>query len=214
MTHPHNAFGVVGGRAAPEGQSSSTRARQTDLTRRALVLSGRRALALGRAERIGIASLARNAGVSTGTFYNYFDGKAQLFDAVMDEVIAEFAEILDVAAATAHGDTSSAQLRALTRLGFSTPDLASIALGQGFGLLRYPAVFERLVEPVTAEIRVGSIADRDPAMTVDFLWAAVLAALHAWQRNAASVAPAWLESLVCQTLSVVRSPLRPPVSGL
>ncbi|MFF0456486.1 TetR/AcrR family transcriptional regulator [Nocardia africana] len=79
--------------------SPGPRARNMLRTRAALIQAGRHAMGGGMAARLGIADLARNAGVATGSFYNHFGSRDELFAAVTAEVVEDLAWILDTAAA-------------------------------------------------------------------------------------------------------------------
>ncbi|WP_267467350.1 TetR/AcrR family transcriptional regulator [Nocardia brasiliensis] len=203
MTNSRNAFGLgsTGGSCAAQVVRTA-RARQTDNTRRALIRAGRRALAMGQVERVGIANLVRDAGLGTGTFYNYFDSKPQFFEAVVHTVIGEVVQILDTAAAAEPANASAAHLRAIVGLGFSDPDLARIVLNEGFELFENPAIIERLTAPFAAGIEAGAGADRHSAIAVALLWAAALAALQVWQRDPAASTGS-LDSFARQLLTVL-----------
>ncbi|MFG3619396.1 TetR/AcrR family transcriptional regulator [Nocardia sp. NPDC047654] len=108
--------------------SLNARARSALRTRAALISSGRRALGSGLATGIGIADLARDAGVATGSFYNHFGSKAELFAATLTEVVEELAQLLDNAAAGVDDpvDVVRAHVRALGAVGRVQPDIAAI----------------------------------------------------------------------------------------
>ncbi|MFD4718826.1 TetR/AcrR family transcriptional regulator [Streptomyces sp. NPDC058423] len=88
----------------------TTRARQRELTRGALVREGRRLFAAEGYAAVGLAEIVRAAGVTKGALYHHFDGKAALFRAVLEEVQQEVAG--RVAAAAGAEDDPWAQLTA------------------------------------------------------------------------------------------------------
>ena len=115
----------------------STRARSVLRTRTALIHSGRWALGSGMAARLGIADLARHAGVATGSFYNHFGSKDELFAAVTAEVVEELARILDNAATGIDepAELVRAQVRALAAIGVTDPQTAAIVLAARYRIL-------------------------------------------------------------------------------
>ncbi|MEV6336098.1 TetR/AcrR family transcriptional regulator [Nocardia vinacea] len=117
--------------------SMSTRARSVLRTRTALIHSGRWALGSGMAARLGIADLARHAGVATGSFYNHFGSKDELFAAVTAEVVEELARILDNAATGIDepAELVRAQVRALAAIGVTDPQTAAIVLAARYRIL-------------------------------------------------------------------------------
>ncbi|MER7816663.1 TetR/AcrR family transcriptional regulator [Streptomyces sp. NPDC096153] len=88
----------------------TTRARQRELTRGALVRESRRLFAAEGYAAVGLAEIVRAAGVTKGALYHHFDGKAALFRAVLEEVQQEVAG--RVAAAAGAEDDPWARLTA------------------------------------------------------------------------------------------------------
>ncbi|GGO62446.1 TetR/AcrR family transcriptional regulator [Nonomuraea cavernae] len=80
-----------------------TRAEQRERTRRTLVAESRRLFAAKGYAAVGLAEIVRESGVTKGALYHHFEGKADLFRAVLDEVQQEVAGRV-VAAAEAAGD--------------------------------------------------------------------------------------------------------------
>ncbi len=87
-----------------------SRAEQREHTRRTLVAVGRRLFASRGYGAVGLAEIVRESGVTKGALYHHFDGKAELFRAVLLEVQQEVAARV-AAAADAAGDPWS-QLKA------------------------------------------------------------------------------------------------------
>ncbi|WP_281918381.1 TetR/AcrR family transcriptional regulator [Nocardia sputorum] len=155
------------------------------------------------AGRIGIAGLAREAGVATGSFYNHFSSKEELFDAVIAEVIEEVARILDSSAAGIDDPAGIvlAHLHALGKVGSDHPDIAAIVLSMRYRILEDPNIRSRLV----AGIRAGMSAERfhihDLSAALDLLGGVVLAMLRTSQREPAALTAAWMDTLAQQSLN-------------
>lgn len=67
-------------------QPASLRAKHTDETRRALVEAARRLFAAKGYHNVGIREFAAEAGVTRGALYHHFEGKEDLFVAVMEHI--------------------------------------------------------------------------------------------------------------------------------
>ncbi|WP_116247090.1 TetR/AcrR family transcriptional regulator [Nocardiopsis sp. FIRDI 009] len=78
--------------------AESVRARQRERTRRALVGHARRLFAEHGYAEVGLAQVVAAASVTKGALYHQFDGKADLFRAVLEEVQAEVAATVAEAA--------------------------------------------------------------------------------------------------------------------
>ncbi|MEV2277229.1 helix-turn-helix domain-containing protein [Nocardiopsis sp. NPDC049922] len=83
--------------------AATTRALQRERTRRALVGHARRLFAEHGYAEVGLAQVVAAASVTKGALYHQFDGKADLFRAVLEEVQAEVAAAV-ADAAEAHDD--------------------------------------------------------------------------------------------------------------
>jgi AcrR family transcriptional regulator len=69
-----------------------TQAERSEATRSALVATARRLFAERGYAGVGTEELVRAAGVTRGALYHHFDGKAELFRAVFEQVESEIAE--------------------------------------------------------------------------------------------------------------------------
>ncbi|WP_188194431.1 TetR/AcrR family transcriptional regulator [Nonomuraea sp. SYSU D8015] len=87
-----------------------TRAEQKEHTRRTLIAVSRRLFAARGYGAVGLAEIVRESGVTKGALYHHFDGKADLFRAVLEEVQHEVAA--RVVAAAEASDDPWAQLKA------------------------------------------------------------------------------------------------------
>ncbi len=83
-----------------------------EATRERLLASARRLFGERGYDGTPIEAVLRDAGVARGALYHHFASKAELFDAVAEEV---FAEIDEVTAAAAQGATPVERLRAGSR---------------------------------------------------------------------------------------------------
>lgn len=63
-------------------------------TRKALVTAVRTLVAARGHDRISVQEITRQARVATGTFYNYFESKQDIFAAGAEDICAELAELL------------------------------------------------------------------------------------------------------------------------
>lgn len=68
---------------------SRAKAMAPDERRQAILEAARRVFASRGYHRAGVADVCEEIGVARGTFYRYFDGKRELFQAVLAEVMAE-----------------------------------------------------------------------------------------------------------------------------
>ena len=66
-----------------------------NITRNALLKAVRALVAERRHNRISIQEITTSASVATGTFYNYFDSKQDVFVAAADEISTEITSALD-----------------------------------------------------------------------------------------------------------------------
>ena len=72
--------------------SEGVRARQRAQTRRTLLRESRRLFASRGYGAVGLAEIVQAAAVTKGALYHHFDGKTELFRAVLDEVQQEVAQ--------------------------------------------------------------------------------------------------------------------------
>jgi AcrR family transcriptional regulator len=94
----------------PEAEPRSRRGKET---RAALIAAARRVFERDGFIAARIVDVAAEAGVATGSFYTYFDGKEEAFTAVMEEVKEEM--LHPVLAASGIEDDPAATIRAANR---------------------------------------------------------------------------------------------------
>jgi AcrR family transcriptional regulator len=80
--------------ARSEGGGRRTQAERSEATRAALIVTARRLFAERGYAGVGTEELVRAAGVTRGALYHHFDGKADLFGAVFEQIEQELAERL------------------------------------------------------------------------------------------------------------------------
>ena len=113
----------------PPADDTPTRGHKKKERTRRLLLDTASAVIAERGESFSVDDLASRAGVSHGTFYNYFSDRDALVAALVDDVVGAFTE--ESAAATADDDPAvrfaTITAQALTRVA-QAPDLARVAL--------------------------------------------------------------------------------------
>lgn len=107
-------------------------ARRKERTRAALVRAAQQLLADGQAQEASIKAITELADVGFGSFFNYFDTKAELFDTALTEVAQRYEEWLDE---RLDGVTDPVRRLALSirftgRLHLAHPSDASLLIGQ------------------------------------------------------------------------------------
>ncbi|WP_169810963.1 TetR/AcrR family transcriptional regulator [Nocardia amamiensis] len=192
-----------------DADAVNARARSALRTRAALIQAGRQALGSGRAARLGIADLARHAGVATGSFYNHFRDKDELLDLVIAEVVEDLARILDNAASGIDEpvEVVRAQVRALGALGLADPDAAAIVLAARCRILDNPDIRSRLSSGIRAGLSAGCFHVHDVGAALDLTCGVVLAILRTSRRDPAAVTAEWIETLAQQVLFALGHPV-------
>ncbi|WP_328715271.1 TetR/AcrR family transcriptional regulator [Nocardia salmonicida] len=158
---------------------------RAERTRRALVESGRRALAAGNFDHAHISELVQGAGVSIGSFYTHFADKTELFAVITSDVIDELASILDSAVADVDDPIEAVVIHARTLggLGFSRPDLAAIIAVEGYRLLDHPDLRGRISRLVDSGIRQQRLQPPSLDAALDLITGIVIALLRTWHRD-------------------------------
>lgn len=152
--------------------SRGSRVRQREQTRRALLREGRRLFAAHGYGGVSLSQVVTAAAVTKGALYHHFEGKTDLFRAVLEEVQTEVGEAVALAAEE-HGDPWS-QLTAGCRAfltAATAPDVRRIMLVDGPAVLGWnvwraqdeAASARRLTEVLTALVDTGVLAPRPVA---------------------------------------------------
>ncbi|MER6945802.1 helix-turn-helix domain-containing protein [Nonomuraea sp. NPDC000554] len=145
----------------------TARAERRERTRRTLIAQSRRLFTSKGYAAVGLAEIVRESGVTKGALYHHFEGKADLFRAVLEEVQQEVAARV-AAAAEAAGDPWS-QLKAGCAAFVSAgadPEVQRIMLIDGPAVLgwnEWRAIDEatsarHLAEALTTLVEEGAIA--------------------------------------------------------
>ncbi|GAA3154538.1 TetR/AcrR family transcriptional regulator [Planomonospora alba] len=143
------------------------RALQRERTRQALLREGRRLFAARGYGAVGLSEIVRAAGVTKGALYHHFEGKSDLFRAVLEQVQQEVARAV-AAAADAQDDPWArlvAGCRAFLAAG-ADPEIQQIMLVDGPAVLGWSewraldeaASARHLAEALTALVEAGVIA--------------------------------------------------------
>ncbi|MFB4294972.1 TetR/AcrR family transcriptional regulator [Nonomuraea sp. ATR24] len=149
-----------------------TRAEQRERTRKTLISVARRLFAGHGYAAVGLAEIVRESGVTKGALYHHFDGKAELFRAVLEEVQQEVAARVAAAADAEYG--AWAQLKAGCAAFLAAgadPEVQRIMLVDGPAVLGWSewramdeaASARHLAEALTALIDEGVIAPQPVA---------------------------------------------------
>lgn len=115
---------------APTDQTQSRNTRRREQTRAKLIDAAKTLIAKQGAERTRINEITEQADVGFGSFYNHFESKEAIVEAVMREVAAEHAQAI-VAATSEIDDPAeviSVAHRHFVRLALSDPQWAGLAL--------------------------------------------------------------------------------------
>jgi AcrR family transcriptional regulator len=87
-----------------------TKAEQGEATRAALIAAARRLFAERGYAAVGTEELVRTAGVTRGALYHHFAGKADLFEAVFEQMEAELAQRIAAKALSAEDPWEALQI--------------------------------------------------------------------------------------------------------
>jgi AcrR family transcriptional regulator len=107
-------------------------ARRKERTRAALIRAAEELLADGRAQDASIKVITELADVGFGSFFNYFENKADLFDAALTEVAQRYEDWLDerLDGVTDPVSRLALSIRHTGRLHLSHPEDAKLLIGQ------------------------------------------------------------------------------------
>jgi AcrR family transcriptional regulator len=165
-----------------------SRIEQREQTRRTLVREGRRLFAGHGYAAVGLSQIVAAAGVTKGALYHHFDGKADLFRAVLEQVQGEVARTV-TATAEAQDDPWE-QLRAGCRAFLAAgtdPDIQRIMLIDGPAVLGWSewraldeaASARHLAEALSGLIEAG-IIERQPVAPLTHLLSGAMNEAALW----------------------------------
>lgn len=116
---------MVVGQSGPRGATThlGLRGRKAAATRRRLLDAARELMSAGGAESLTIAALASRADIGLGTFYNYFDTREAIIDAVILDTVESLGQRLDALTADVEdaAEVYSYSLRHLLTTAVSDP---------------------------------------------------------------------------------------------
>lgn len=117
--------------------NGSRQAQRSEATRRKLVDAGRRLFADRGFAAVGTEELVREAGVTRGALYHQFADKADLLEAIVEEIDAELTQAIAAGAMTAAtGPVEALRAGAVAFLGAVTaPDVHRIVLVDALSVL-------------------------------------------------------------------------------
>ncbi len=163
--------------ASSEGRVERRKAR----TRAALLSAARALFASQGMEQTAIAEIAERADVATGSFYNYFAGKEQLLEALLEEELSRQRELLRARQDQADDPAEKISIahRHLIRAGKTDPDWAWLILRLD---LPYRAAWATLGQAAAADLEAGLRAGRfevaNPALALTASGGALFAVIH------------------------------------
>lgn len=128
-------------------------------TRQSLIDAAQAILAAGTASAASIQDITDAADVGFGSFYNYFEGKQDLFDAALNEVLEHWGQLLDqvVVGVDDPAEVFAISVRISGRLGLSNRQTAALIAKAGFALLDSPI---GLAPRATRDIQRAVAAER------------------------------------------------------
>ncbi|MFD5794239.1 TetR/AcrR family transcriptional regulator [Streptomyces diastatochromogenes] len=169
----------------PMSASNSNRfQRRRSETRRALVRAARQILAESGDTTASIRSIAEQADVGLGSFYNHFASKQDLFDAAVADALEEYADAIegDLRALDDPAERVAGGVRLSTRVAESRPQIVRILCHSGLGRIhagRGPLML-RAQRDMEQGIASGRFAVADPVIALSALNASLLALLELW----------------------------------
>jgi AcrR family transcriptional regulator len=184
-------------------------ARRKERTRAALVGAAQELLTNGTAQDASIKTITELADVGFGSFFNYFESKADLFEAALTEVAERYGEWLD-----SRLDSVSDPLERLTlsirltgRFHLTHPDDAMLLIGQqAFQHAGKPALAGRVRADVVAAIAsLPQTVETNPS-TVIAATGAIAAVLAAAATLPEAGRAALADSLVVDVLRMIGVP--------
>lgn len=144
------------------------RSRRKEDTRRRLIAAGRRLISVDSVDALRIRDLTDEADVAHGSFYNHFESKEDLVDAVVQESLKDLTEMVlrDVPRDAEWAVQASEADRRFLRVAYQDPDFARLVIN----LNHREDVFTRAVLPYAhATLQPGITAGRFHVSNIDGL---------------------------------------------
>jgi AcrR family transcriptional regulator len=145
-------------------------------TRAALLGAARTVLAEGRTN-VPVLEITQAADVGLGSFYNHFDSKDELFQAVLDEALEQYGDLLDRLTADIADPAVvfATSLRLTGRLQRLEPEVSRVILNNGLGLVNSSyGLAPRALRDITAAAAAGRFQVADPVLALHTVAGAVL----------------------------------------
>jgi AcrR family transcriptional regulator len=164
-------------RAPSEGRVERRKAR----TRAALLAAARALFASQGMEQTAIAEIAERADVATGSFYNYFAGKEQLLEALLEDELSSQRVLLEARQDQVEDPAEKISIahRHLVRVGKTDPDWAWLILRLD---VPYRAAWATLgqaaSEDLDAGLRAGRFDVANPSLALTASGGALFAVIH------------------------------------
>jgi AcrR family transcriptional regulator len=161
----------------PEGRVERRKAR----TRAALLSAARQLFASQGMEQTAIAEIAERADVATGSFYNYFAGKEQLLEALLEEELSHQRVLLRSRQDQVEDPAEKISIahRHLIRVGKTDPDWAWLILRLD---VPYRAAWATLGQAASDDLQAGLAAGRfdvaNPELALTASGGALFAVIH------------------------------------
>jgi AcrR family transcriptional regulator len=161
----------------PEGRVERRKAR----TRAALLAAARALFASRGMEQTTVAEIAERADVATGSFYNYFAGKEQLLESLLEEELSKQRDLLRTRQDQVEDPAEKISIahRHLVLVGRSDPDWAWLILRLD---APYRAAWATLGQAASDDLNAGLATGRfevsNPALALTASGGALFAVIH------------------------------------
>jgi AcrR family transcriptional regulator len=151
-------------------------------TRARLVDAGRRLIGARGLDGVAIATIAEEADVAVGSFYNYFGSKQDLLDVIIAEVAALLDEVLErlTSPMSDPAERVAACVRSVVHLAGEDPTWAWFVLRASDAVPRLAASVTVPIERhVRAGIAIGRFEVEDPTLALNAVGGAMLQVMRA-----------------------------------
>ncbi len=163
--------------APVEGRVERRKAR----TRAALLAAARSLFASQGMEQTAIAEIAEQADVATGSFYNYFAGKEQLLEALLEEELSHQRELLRVRQDQVEDPAEKISIahRHLVRVGRTDPDWGWLILRLDVPYrVAWTTLGQAAEEDLSAGLEAGRFELANPELALTASGGALFAVIH------------------------------------
>lgn len=189
-----------------QSTGSDRNARRRMKTRARLVDAAHTVMAEQGVEDATIQAITDLADVGFGTFYNHFDSKESLFDAVMADTIKPWTEALDTMALGTRdpAEDLAASLRHTLRRAVAEPRWGWFVFRTGPWIMRSRHRVDRhLVQIIHHGLETGRFHAEDPGVVINAVGGVMLANLHEMLAgNVGADAPEQVAALCLRLLGV------------